>query len=136
LNALKAELKRARKMMSSTPRDQRDERESEVKRLELAVKRMESLVNKARQDKIQAEALRKATKEEREKRKQGKQEWWMKKAERKKMVMEARYEALAAEGGKRAVKKAIEKRQKKIGQREKRRRPQIREEARKRRRVE
>ncbi len=57
-------------------------------------------------------------------------------AEKKKVVMEARYEALAAEGGKRAVKKAIEKRQKKIGQREKRRRPQIREESRKRRRVE
>lgn len=52
------------------------------------------------------------------------------------MVMEARYEALAEEGGKRAVKKAIEKRQKKIGQREKRRRPQIREEGRKRHRVE
>jgi ribosomal RNA-processing protein 36 len=78
LNALKAELKRARKMMSSTPRDQRDERESEVKRLELAVKRMESLVNRDRQDKIQVEALRKATKDEREKQKQGKQGWWMK----------------------------------------------------------
>lgn len=69
-------------MMSSTPRDQRDERENEVKRLELAVKRMESLVNKDRQDKIQVEALRKATKEEREKQKQGKQGWWMKKGTR------------------------------------------------------
>ena len=49
-----------------------------MKRLELAVKRMESLVNRDKQDKIQIEALNKAKKEESEKRKQGKQGWWMK----------------------------------------------------------
>lgn len=65
-------------MMSSSPRDQRGEKASEVKRLELAVKRVESLVNKDRQDKVQMEALHKAKKEEREKQKQGKQGWWMK----------------------------------------------------------
>jgi len=39
------------------------------------------------------------------------------------LVVKARYEALAKEGGQRAVKRAIEKKQKKIGQKEKRSRP-------------
>ncbi|KAK2461946.1 hypothetical protein APHAL10511_006409 [Amanita phalloides] len=136
LDSLKDNLKRARKMTSSSPRNQRNERESEVKRLELAVKRMESLVNKDKQDKIQVEALRKIGKDEREKRKQGKRDWWMKKAEEKKVVIEARYEALAAEGGKRAVKRVMERKQRKVGQREKRRRPLVRAEGRKRQRIE
>lgn len=74
LNTLKETLKRTRKMTSLSPGD----RAREVQRLELAVKRMESLVNRDRQDKIQMEALHKAKKEEREMQKQGKQGWWMK----------------------------------------------------------
>ncbi|KAF8632566.1 hypothetical protein AX15_001776 [Amanita polypyramis BW_CC] len=139
LNTLKENLKRARKLLLSSPRNQRNERENEVKRLELALKRTESLVNKDRQDKIQMEVLRKVTKEERDKRKQGKRGWWMKEGEKKKVVTEAKYKALAKEGGQIAVKKAMEKRQKKMGQKEKRKRPRIREreqEGRKRRRVE
>ncbi|KIL70874.1 hypothetical protein M378DRAFT_6759 [Amanita muscaria Koide BX008] len=139
LNTLKENLKRARKSLLSAPRDQRISWENEVKRLELALKRTESLVNKDKQDKIQMEALQKAAREEREKQKQGKGGWWMKKAEKKKVVVEARYKALVEEGGKRAVKSAIEKKQKKIGQKEKRKRPVVREnnnEARKRRRTE
>ncbi|KAM6498076.1 protein of unknown function (DUF947) domain containing protein [Amanita muscaria] len=139
LNTLKENLKRARKSLLSAPRDQRISWENEVKRLELALKRTESLVNKDKQDKIQMEALQKAAREEREKQKQGKGGWWMKKAEKKKVVVEARYKALVEEGGKRAVKGAIEKKQKKIGQKEKRQRPVVREnnnEARKRRRTE
>lgn len=39
------------------------------------------------------------------------------------MLVRARYDALAAAGGKGAVKKAIERKQKKVGQKEKKRRP-------------
>ena len=39
------------------------------------------------------------------------------------MLTRARYDALAEAGGKRAVKKAIEKKQKKVSQKEKKRRP-------------
>lgn len=67
--------------MASSPHDLYDERESEVNRLELAVKRAESLVNKDRRDKVEQEALSKLTKEEREKRKDGKGEWYLKNCE-------------------------------------------------------
>ncbi|GLB36115.1 putative rRNA biogenesis protein RRP36 [Lyophyllum shimeji] len=123
LQTLQENLKRARKLLASSPRDTYEERASEVQRLELAVKRAESLVNKDRRDKIEEEALTKVRREEREKRKKGKGEWHMKKSDKRDLLVKARYEALAAEGGKRAVKKAIEKKQKKIGQKEKKSRP-------------
>ncbi|PFH54436.1 hypothetical protein AMATHDRAFT_135184 [Amanita thiersii Skay4041] len=125
LNTIKENLKRARRMLSSSPRNQRAEWENEVKRLEATVKRGESAVNKDKQEEIEREALRKVAKEERQKRKEGKQGWWMKNSEKKKVVMEARYKALETEGGRKAVKKAIEKKQKKIGQKEKRSRPRV-----------
>ena len=78
LKTLRENLKRARKMLSSSPRDLRQEREEEVQRLERAVKRAESLVNKDKRDKIEQSALSKLRKDESEKRKQGKKAWYMK----------------------------------------------------------
>jgi ribosomal RNA-processing protein 36 len=56
----------------------RSEREREIERLELAVKRGESTVNRDKREKVETDALQKATREEREKRQQGKAGWWMK----------------------------------------------------------
>ncbi|KAL0951248.1 hypothetical protein HGRIS_007966 [Hohenbuehelia grisea] len=123
LHTLRDSLKRARKLLSSTPRDQRAEREAEIGRLELAIKRAESAVNRDKREKIDQAALAKVTKEEKEKRQQGKQGWWLKDSEKKELLVRARYEALAAEGGRQAVKKAIEKKQLKISQKEKKSRP-------------
>ncbi|KAJ7706221.1 hypothetical protein B0H17DRAFT_1036258 [Mycena rosella] len=123
LRTLRENLKAARKLLVSSPRDLRAEREAEVGRLEMAVKRAESLVNKDRRAKVDQEALTKLNEAERAKRKEGKGGWWMKESDKKEFLVRARYDALAAEGGKRAVKKAIEKKQKKIGQKEKRSRP-------------
>lgn len=81
LKTLRDSLKRARKLLASSPRDLREEREREVNRLEMAGKRTESVVNKDRRDKIEHEALSRVAKEEREKRKQGKGGWWMKNGE-------------------------------------------------------
>ena len=81
LKTLKENLKRARKMLASSPRDLRAEREREVERLERAVKRTESLVNKDKTDEITQNALKKARQEEREKRKQGKKAWYMRKGQ-------------------------------------------------------
>ncbi|KAH7921317.1 DUF947-domain-containing protein [Leucogyrophana mollusca] len=123
LKALRENLKRARKLLANSPKDQRVEREQEVARLELAMKRGESSVNRDKREKIEAEALGKVAKEEREKRKQGKAGWWMKGSDKKELLTKARYEAIANAGGKRAVKKAIEKKEKKISQKEKKSRP-------------
>ena len=78
LKTLRENLKRARKLLVNSPRDLREERAAEVERLERAVKRAESIVNKDRREKVEMEALSKAAKEEREKRKQGKKAWFMK----------------------------------------------------------
>ncbi|KAF9651889.1 DUF947-domain-containing protein, partial [Thelephora ganbajun] len=123
LSTLKESLKRAKKMLAYSPRDQREEREREVGKLEQAVKRTESNVNRDKRERIEEDALRKVKQEEKEKRKTGKGAWHMKDSERRKVLVKARYDALAAEGGKRAVRKAIEKKQKKIGQKEKKNRP-------------
>ncbi|KAI8990504.1 hypothetical protein BD414DRAFT_438126 [Trametes punicea] len=125
LKTLKENLKRARKLLANSPRNLREERQAEVERLERAVKRAESLVNKDRQEKVQLEALSKAAKEEREKRKQGKKAWYMKNADKKALLLRAKYDALAATGGRGAVRKAIEKKQKKISQKEKKRKPNV-----------
>lgn len=79
LSALRETLKQARKLLASSPRDLRSEREREVYRLEQAVKRAESMVNRDRLQQVEREALSKVKKEEQQKRTQGKGEWWMKK---------------------------------------------------------
>jgi ribosomal RNA-processing protein 36 len=78
LDTLRQNLKRAKKLLSTSPQNLFIERDQEVKRLELAVKRAESMVNKDNKDTTERQALLKLTKEEREKRKQGKKRWWMK----------------------------------------------------------
>ncbi|KAG1747904.1 uncharacterized protein EDB91DRAFT_1345081 [Suillus paluster] len=117
LSTLRSNLKRARKLLLNSPADQRLEREREVGRLELAVKRGESAVNRDKREKVEMEALGKVAREEKEKR--GRGEIGVK----KELLMKARYEDIASSGGKRAVKKAIEKKQKKTSQKEKRSRP-------------
>ena len=78
LKTLRDNLKRARKLLTNSPRDLREEREQEVQRLERAVKRAESTVNKDRQEKVNQEALSKVAREEKEWRKQGKGAWYLK----------------------------------------------------------
>ena len=140
LATLRETLKQARKLLASSPRDLRIERENEVYRLEQAIKRAESMVNKDRLDQVQRDALGKAKKDEESKRGLGKGKWFLKKGtryityyssdlfdvcvvEQRQLIMKARYEALAKEGGAQAVKKAMLKRQKKVSQSEKRSRP-------------
>lgn len=149
LKTLRDNLKRARKMLGSSPRDLREEREREVQRLELAVKRAESTVNKDKREKIEQEALSRATKEEKDKQKQGKGQYWLKNGTfdsslsavgailrfldilgmKKELLLKARYEALAKDGGRGAVRKVIEKKQKKAAQKETKSRPYTRKEA-------
>ena len=81
LNTLRDNLKRARKLLGNAPRHLKDDYEAEVQPLELAVKRAESAVNKDRMNKIQREAFRKASKDEKEKRNKGKGSWYMKNCE-------------------------------------------------------
>ncbi|KAF8961000.1 hypothetical protein BDZ97DRAFT_1905681 [Flammula alnicola] len=116
LATLRETLKQARKLLASSPRELRSEREHEVYRLEQAVKRAESMVNRDRLDQVQRDALSKVKKEELEKRSHGKGEWYLKRGEKQKLVVEARYEASPS-------RKAIEKKQKKESQKEKRSRP-------------
>ncbi|TBU63874.1 hypothetical protein BD310DRAFT_841291 [Dichomitus squalens] len=123
LSTLRENLKRARKLLANSPRDLREERAAEVERLERAVKRAESAVNKDRREKVEMEALGKVAKEEREKRKQGKKAWFMKDADKKELLLRAKYDALAERGGRGAVRKAIEKKQKKVNQKEKKKIP-------------
>lgn len=75
---MKENLKRAKKMLASSPRNQREEREQEVAKLDQAVKRAESNVNRDRREQIEQDALRTAKQEEKEKRKVGKGAWHMK----------------------------------------------------------
>ncbi|KIY53375.1 DUF947-domain-containing protein, partial [Fistulina hepatica ATCC 64428] len=123
LQTLRDDAKRMRRLVTNAPRHLRAEREQELERMERAIKRVESIVNKEKRDKIEQDALNTVARGEREKRKQGKVGWWMKKSDKKDLLVRARYEALAAEGGNRAVKKAVEKKRKKIGQKEKKTRP-------------
>lgn len=78
LSTLRDHLKRARKLLASSPKQLLNEREEEVARLEQAVKRVESTVNRDRREKVEQDALEQRMKEEKEKRKQGKGNWWMK----------------------------------------------------------
>jgi ribosomal RNA-processing protein 36 len=78
MQTLRDNLKRARKLLINSPRDTRDERTAEVVRLEQALKRAESAVSRDKRERIEREALQKAKQEEKERRKEGKGEWYMK----------------------------------------------------------
>lgn len=75
---MRENLKTARKRLLASPRDLRAEREAEVARLEVAVKRAESSVNSDRRAKVDQEALTKLNEAESAKRKEGKGSWYMK----------------------------------------------------------
>jgi ribosomal RNA-processing protein 36 len=79
LEVLRDNLKRARKLLASSPRHLHSEREAEVERLALAVKRTESSINRDKREKVEQEALSAITKEERNKRQKGKKAFWLKK---------------------------------------------------------
>ncbi|KAH8120175.1 rRNA biogenesis protein RRP36 [Phellopilus nigrolimitatus] len=123
LSTLRENLKRAKNILRSSPRDQREVREEEVQRLEHAMKRAESSVNRDKREGVEREALERIQKEEKQRRKEGKSEWHMKDSAKRELLLRARHDALAETGGRFAVRKAIEKRQKKISQKEKKRIP-------------
>jgi ribosomal RNA-processing protein 36 len=78
LDTLKDHLKRAKKLLISSPRHLREEREQEVARLESALKRAESSVNRDKRERVEQQALARVKKEESGKRKAGKSAWYMK----------------------------------------------------------
>jgi ribosomal RNA-processing protein 36 len=78
LGMLRDNLKRARKLLASSPRHLRPEREAEVERLVLAVKRAESSVNRDKRERVEQEALSAISREERNKRQKGKKAFWLK----------------------------------------------------------
>ena len=82
LATLRETLKQARKSLASSPSDLLSERENEVYRLEQAIKRAESMVNKDRLDQVQRDALGKVKKDEELKRQKGKGKWFLKKGKR------------------------------------------------------
>ncbi|KIJ62573.1 hypothetical protein HYDPIDRAFT_176394 [Hydnomerulius pinastri MD-312] len=123
LKTLRDNLKRARRLLINSPSHLRAERAEEVQRLELAVKRAESAVNRDTREKVESDALRAVKDAEKEKRLHGKSGWWMKQSEKRELLTKARFDAIASTGGKHAVKKAIEKKQRKIHQKEKKSRP-------------
>jgi ribosomal RNA-processing protein 36 len=79
LKAVQEHVKQARKLLVSAPKEHREVWERELSGLELAKKRAESAVNQDRRERGEQEALSRLSKEEREKRKNGKSRWWMKK---------------------------------------------------------
>jgi ribosomal RNA-processing protein 36 len=81
LTTLKDSLKRARKRLESASRDLRPQYEEEIEKLNLAVKRAESAVNKDRREHTESEAMRRVVADERQKRQQGKGAWWLKRCE-------------------------------------------------------
>lgn len=78
LATLREHVKRARKLLANSPSHLRAEREEEVTRLERTMKRAESTVNLDNRERVELEALQSAKQAEKEKRKQGKAGWWMK----------------------------------------------------------
>ena len=82
LSTLRAHVKRARKLLANPPPHLRAEREEEVKRLEHAMKRAESVVNLDNRARVELKALQSAKQTEKEKREQGKAGWWMKRCKR------------------------------------------------------
>ena len=78
LTVLRDNLKRARKLLTSSPRDLRSQRAQEVEKLERALKRAESTVNRDKREKIEEDALSQVAHEEREKQKHGKKAFYMK----------------------------------------------------------
>ncbi|KAG9100138.1 rRNA biogenesis protein rrp36 [Ceratobasidium sp. 370] len=112
--ALHASLAKARKQRAAP---------ETIDKLERALKRAESAVERAKREEREREVLAKAKKEEEAKRKEGKRAWFLKKSEKRDLLLQAKFDDLAASGGQNAVRKAIDKRKKKLAQKEKKARP-------------
>ncbi|PVF98911.1 DUF947-domain-containing protein [Serendipita vermifera] len=119
LEMVKNDLKKARKLLASSPVHLREDRQAEVERLERTMKRIESAIERSKREAFEREVITKVKHEEKTKRAAGKKEWYLKKGDEKRVKLQARFESMS---GKEA-KKAIEKKQKKIAQREKKSRP-------------
>ncbi|QRV91436.1 hypothetical protein RhiJN_19454 [Ceratobasidium sp. AG-Ba] len=94
-----------------------------IDKLERALKRAESAVERAKREERERQVLAKVKKEEKAKREEGKGAWYLKKSEKRNMLLQAKFDELATAGGQNAVRKAIDKRKKKIAQKEKKARP-------------
>jgi ribosomal RNA-processing protein 36 len=81
LKTVRDHVKRAQTLLKKAPDGLREGWEEELSRLELAKKKAESAVDQDRRRKIDQEALKQLTKEEKEKRLKGKKGWWMKDCE-------------------------------------------------------
>lgn len=79
LETLRESLSKAQRKFASSPAESRNELELEITRLEHAVKRAESAVNKDRLERIEREAFSKNKREEEGKRREGKGKWFLKK---------------------------------------------------------
>lgn len=79
LETLKQNLSRAKKLLASSPAHLREERGREVEKLERAVRRTESTIERSKREAFERDVLLKAKREERERRLQGKKAWYMKK---------------------------------------------------------
>ncbi|KAG8746013.1 rRNA biogenesis protein rrp36 [Ceratobasidium sp. 414] len=101
-----------------------------IDRLERALKRAESAVERVRREEREREVLTKAKKEEKANREEGKGAWYLKKSEKRNLLLQAKLDDLAASGGQNAVRKAVDKRKKKLAQKEKKARPFSRAQAR------
>ncbi|KAG9019401.1 hypothetical protein FRB90_002911 [Tulasnella sp. 427] len=101
-------------------------RQQEIRRideLKKALNRTETSIKKARREAREREVLMQARKEEKEKRSEGKGEWYLKDSEKRKLLLQTRFADMEAEGGQRKVKKFLEKKEKEIAQKEKKARP-------------
>ncbi|KAG8844068.1 rRNA biogenesis protein rrp36 [Tulasnella sp. 330] len=105
---------------------QMERTEKEINQLQRNLKRVESLIQRSKQNARERDVLKKLKREENEKRAAGKKDWYLKDSEKKKILLRAKFDDLAKEGGQRMITTVLEKKQKKIAQQEKKARPYAR----------
>ena len=146
LRAEVASLKNAAKLAAKAERTcawtEKPARTAERERLEGELGRLRTRLERTERESRDREVLAGVKRQEKEKQKQGKGAWfmkkgasslkmvfpavntdWMCKGEQRDLLLEARFNSLHEKGGKTAVKKAIEKKRKKIAGKEKKSRP-------------
>ena len=142
VSSLKAAAKLATKAERTCAWAEKPARTAERERLEGELGRLRTRLERTERESRDREVLAGVKRQEREKQKQGKGAWFMKKGasnltrcsrkvstdrtyegEQRDLLLKARFEALQEKGGKTAVKKAIEKKRKKISSKEKKSRP-------------
>ncbi len=140
LKALKTAVAIAAKAERTCSWAEKPVRTVERGRLEGELGRLRTRLERTEREARDREVLSGVKREEREKQKQGKGAWFMKKGEsesgldsflelinypgeKRDLLLKSRFDALQQKGGKTAVKKAIEKKRKKFASREKKSRP-------------